>query len=68
MTTYYSKELQRPLTEFALRPEENTINIQVHSNDVKTKHLSVNLESIDDFRAMLDVIEEVLNEAKIGGY
>lgn len=65
MTNYYDKQLQLPVEEFKLKPELNSIVLQVIANEVKTHHLTINLESIPSIRAMLDIIEKIQIEQTI---
>ncbi len=64
MTNFYKRRLQLPLDDF-LKDTSTTLVLQVHSEKQSTKFLSINLESIQDIRNMLNKIEEVLVEERL---
>lgn len=60
MSNYYQKQLQGPLKEWLKNPRPTSLTLQVMSGTDITNMMSVNLESIEYFRAMLDVAEKAL--------
>ena len=58
MTTYCDKELEVPLK--AVKEKAEVATLVITSSSGKTKHLSINLDSIESIRAYLDITEEVL--------